>query len=52
MPAGLDPDRPVLVACASGRRAAIAATLLAREGYQTAALTDAGVAEVVAAAAN
>lgn len=52
VPAGLDPDRPVLVACASGRRAAIAATLLAREGYRTAALTDAGVAEVVAAAAN
>ena len=47
LPAELDPDRPVLVACASGRRAAIAATLLTREGYQTAALAGAGVVDLV-----
>lgn len=49
IPAELDVDRPVLVACASGRRAAIAATLLAREGYQTSVLTGAGVADLVTA---
>jgi hydroxyacylglutathione hydrolase len=48
VPAELDPDRPVLVVCGGGRRAAIAATLLAREGYQTAVLTGAGVAELAA----
>jgi glyoxylase-like metal-dependent hydrolase (beta-lactamase superfamily II)/rhodanese-related sulfurtransferase len=48
IPDQLDPDRPVLIACASGRRAAIAATLLARAGYQTAILTGAGVPELVA----
>ncbi|NJP35626.1 MBL fold metallo-hydrolase [Micromonospora thermarum] len=49
VPAEIDPDRPVLVACGSGRRAAIAATLLARDGYQPVVLTGAGVADVVAA---
>ncbi|MGP4095092.1 MBL fold metallo-hydrolase [Nonomuraea sp. KM90] len=49
VPAELDPERPVLVACASGRRASIAGGLLAREGYRPLVLTDAGVAEVVAA---
>ncbi|MFG1949241.1 rhodanese-like domain-containing protein [Nonomuraea sp. NPDC048826] len=43
IPAGLDRERPVLVACASGRRAAIAATLLTREGYRPITLTGAGV---------
>lgn len=47
IPAELDPDRPVLVTCRSGRRAVIAATMLAREGYQPAVLVGAGVAEVV-----
>ncbi|MFI7145038.1 rhodanese-like domain-containing protein [Nonomuraea sp. NPDC050022] len=47
-PGKLDPARPVLIACASGRRAAIAAGLLAREGYRPIALTGAGVPEVVA----
>jgi glyoxylase-like metal-dependent hydrolase (beta-lactamase superfamily II)/rhodanese-related sulfurtransferase len=46
IPAALDPDRPVLVACGTGRRAVIAATLLAREGYQPVVLTGAGVAEL------
>jgi hydroxyacylglutathione hydrolase len=49
VPAEIDPDRPVLVACGSGRRAAIAATLLAREGYQPVVLAGAGIADVVAA---
>lgn len=49
IPEQLDPDRPVLVACASGRRAAIAATLLTRAGYQTAVLDGAGVPDLVAA---
>ncbi|UBU18299.1 MBL fold metallo-hydrolase [Nonomuraea gerenzanensis] len=49
VPAELDPERPVLVACASGRRAAIAAGLLAREGYRPIVLTGAGVPDVAAA---
>ncbi|MFB4294917.1 rhodanese-like domain-containing protein [Nonomuraea sp. ATR24] len=49
IPAELDPERPVLVACASGRRANIAAGLLAREGYRPLVLTGAGVPDVVAA---
>ena len=49
VPAEIDPARPVLIACGGGRRAAIAATLLAREGYQPVVLTGAGVADVVTA---
>lgn len=49
IPTELDRTRPVLVACGSGRRAAIAATLLLREGYQPVVLTGAGVPDVVAA---
>ncbi|MEU4233543.1 MBL fold metallo-hydrolase [Nonomuraea sp. NPDC026600] len=49
IPGELDPARPVLVACASGRRAAIAGGLLAREGYRPIVLTGAGVSEVVTA---
>ncbi|WP_043628502.1 MBL fold metallo-hydrolase [Nonomuraea candida] len=52
VPAELDRERPVLVACASGRRAAIAATHLARQGYRPIALTGAGVADVAAALAE
>ena len=43
----LDPE-PYVV-CASGRRAAIAAGLLARRGYRPVAVLDGGVAEVLAA---
>ena len=32
LPDGLDPDRPVAVICASGQRAAVAASLLLRHG--------------------
>ncbi|MBG0814046.1 MBL fold metallo-hydrolase [Planomonospora sp. ID82291] len=49
VPDGLDRDRPVLVACGSGRRASIAATLLAGEGYRPVVLTDAGIPDVLAA---
>jgi rhodanese-related sulfurtransferase len=49
VPAGLDPARPVLVACATGRRAGIAAGLLARQGYRPVVLTGAGVPEAAAA---
>ncbi|MGI5488372.1 MBL fold metallo-hydrolase [Microtetraspora malaysiensis] len=51
VPDRLDRERPVLVACRSGRRAAIAATLLAREGYRAAVLDGAGVPDLVAARA-
>ncbi|MGI5271160.1 MBL fold metallo-hydrolase [Nonomuraea sp. CA-218870] len=49
VPAELTPERPVLVACASGRRASIAAGLLARAGHRPVVLADAGVAEAAAA---
>jgi len=32
VPAGLDPERPIAVVCASGQRAAVGASLLARHG--------------------
>ncbi|MEV5742262.1 MBL fold metallo-hydrolase [Microbispora rosea] len=48
VPTELDRERPVLVACGSGRRAAIAATLLAAAGYTPVALDGAGVPDVVA----
>ncbi|MGW2143436.1 MBL fold metallo-hydrolase [Nonomuraea bangladeshensis] len=47
VPAALDQERPVLVACASGRRAAIAAAYLAGQGYRPVALTGAGVADAL-----
>ncbi|WP_084959934.1 MBL fold metallo-hydrolase [Thermoactinospora rubra] len=49
VPPELDRDRPVLVACGSGRRAAIAAGELARQGHQPVVLTGAGVPEAVTA---
>ncbi|SIR86581.1 Glyoxylase, beta-lactamase superfamily II [Microbispora rosea] len=48
VPTELDRERPVLVACGSGRRAAIAATLLIRGGYTPVVLDGAGVPDVVA----
>ncbi|MGN9846325.1 MBL fold metallo-hydrolase [Nonomuraea sp. H19] len=48
IPGELDSARPVLVACGSGRRAAIAAGHLARKGYRPIALTGAGIPEVAA----
>ncbi|MFC4058571.1 MBL fold metallo-hydrolase [Planomonospora corallina] len=49
VPEELDVSRPVLIACGSGRRASIAATLLAREGHRPVVLDGAGVPDVVAA---
>jgi hydroxyacylglutathione hydrolase len=49
VPGALSRDRPVLIVCGSGRRATIAATLLSRDGYRAAVLTDAGVGDVLAA---
>lgn len=47
IPEALDPQQPVLVACASGRRAAIAASRLVAEGYSDVrVLTDAGVPDL------
>ncbi|MEU8204239.1 MBL fold metallo-hydrolase [Streptosporangium sp. NPDC049046] len=45
-PAELDRERPVLIACGSGRRASIAAGLLLRSGYRPIVLNGAGVAEL------
>jgi len=43
VPEGLDPDRPVAAICASGQRAATAASLLARHGAQALHVVDGGV---------
>ncbi|HLU71188.1 MAG TPA: MBL fold metallo-hydrolase [Nonomuraea sp.] len=43
-----DRSEPVYVACASGRRAAIAASELARRGYSAIALDGAGIPDVIA----
>jgi hydroxyacylglutathione hydrolase len=44
VPEGVDPQRPVAVICASGQRAAVAASLLARHGAaQVIHVTDGGV---------
>ncbi len=48
IPQELDPQQPVLVACASGRRAAIAASRLVAEGYADVRVLDgAGVPDLV-----
>jgi hydroxyacylglutathione hydrolase len=41
----LDRSKPVVTVCESGPRAAIAASLLAREGFEARAVTDGGVAD-------
>jgi hydroxyacylglutathione hydrolase len=43
---GLDPSRPVLTICESGSRAAIAASVLSRQGYEVVAVVDGGVDDV------
>ena len=47
VPAALRSDEPVWVACASGARAAIAASLLQRAGYQPVLLRNGGIPDVV-----
>jgi glyoxylase-like metal-dependent hydrolase (beta-lactamase superfamily II)/rhodanese-related sulfurtransferase len=46
-PAGLDPARPVYTICASGPRATLAASLLAREGFDARPTFGGGVADLV-----
>ncbi len=48
VPSEIDKSEPVLVACASGRRAAIAASRLVSEGYDVRSLTGGGVPDLVA----
>lgn len=48
VPAELDEGRPVLVACGSGRRGSIAATILANAGYHPVVLNGAGAHDVAA----
>ncbi len=53
LPPGLDPARPVAVACASGQRAAVAASLLQRHGAQDVIhVVGGGVDEVIARGAS
>lgn len=52
VPAELDPDRAVLVACRTGRRASIAAGVLANAGYRAVVLDEVGVPDVVGVAAD
>lgn len=47
IPAELDPERPVLVACRTGRRATIAAGLLADAGYRPTVLDAVGVTDLL-----
>jgi rhodanese-related sulfurtransferase len=47
-PAGLDPGRPVYTLCASGPRATLAASLLARMGFDARPMLGGGVGDVVA----
>lgn len=49
IPEQLDRDRPVLVACETGYRASIAASLLEQDGFTPIVLIDAGVPEVLSA---
>ncbi len=48
LPAGLEADRPIAVICASGQRAAVAASLIARAGAEHVVhVVDGGVAHVL-----
>ncbi|MFC3492626.1 MBL fold metallo-hydrolase [Glycomyces rhizosphaerae] len=49
IPAELDPAKPVHIACGSGRRALIAASLLHRNGFTPAVLTGAGIPHLATA---
>ncbi|HUG86763.1 MAG TPA: rhodanese-like domain-containing protein [Euzebya sp.] len=48
-PPPLDPSHPLHVACATGRRASIAAGLLERHGYRPIVVTDGGIPDIVGA---
>lgn len=49
IPAELDRDRPVLVACASGKRAVIAASRLTAHGYDVRVVNPGGIPDLVPA---
>lgn len=49
-PEGLSRDHPVVIACASGYRSAMAASLLVREGFEPVVLDEAGMPELARAA--
>lgn len=51
IPEGLDPDRSVFVACETGYRATISASILERNGYRPEVLVGAGVGDVLQAMA-
>jgi hydroxyacylglutathione hydrolase len=44
---GIDPSRPVVTICETGARAAIAASVLARQGFDARAVVGGGVADLV-----
>lgn len=50
LPPGMDPARPVHIVCASGRRAAIAASVLTARGIDAVVLDGAGAVELATAA--
>ena len=43
LPEGIDPDRPIAVVCASGQRAAVAASLVQRHGGKAIHVIEGGV---------
>ena len=47
IPAELDRDKPVLIACASGRRAVIAASRLTAHGYDVRVLNPGGIPDIL-----
>jgi rhodanese-related sulfurtransferase len=49
IPAELDKDKPVLIACASGRRAVIAASRLTAHGYDVRVLNPGGIPDIMEA---
>lgn len=51
-PDGLNPDRPVWIACATGYRANIAASTLETRGYEPLVLADFGVTELLQTLSN
>jgi hydroxyacylglutathione hydrolase len=52
LPDGLDEERPIAVLCNSGPRAAVAASLLKRYGYDDVIhVVDGGVKDLIAGAA-
>ena len=51
-PEALDEDAPVLIACGTGYRASIAASILEKRGYRPVVLVDSGVPEVLATKAK